>query len=320
MATQNTESGIKVRRGDLIMVELKMSYTTSSYERVESIQYRLMRVTNLYRDGRIKRVASASYDGAYTQDFDKLLYRTGVYFLLPQSDWDVERAAALSAEHVYPNSTTPRDFQSLADARAWLAPARQGYVAPVEEPEEVVADIEEAAPAVETPAPVEARETTITVAGVKRLVRTEVGGKIRTVKQLEAAHTKAVKAAVVEMRRANLAGFKRTVTELEGRPWTPRKDIDLKAAQSIARRAERGTLTSWGTYDVATARKPFPKVRYTDEVPEYLVEIEPGHFATQDAAEMLRSDPATSTVQPVEESAAPDGAAFLASLLGNIAA
>lgn len=138
---------------------------------------------------------------------------------------------------------------------------------------------------------VEYRETVLTVAGVERIVRTEMGGKVRTVKQLEAAHTKTVKAALVEMRRANLPALEVAAKDAERLAADPHagwavKDA-AKRARNIARRAERGTLHSHGTYDVATMRKPHPPVRYTETVPEYLVEVEPGHYATHEAAEQL---------------------------------
>ncbi|MEU1254842.1 hypothetical protein ABZ445_16340 [Streptomyces chartreusis] len=156
---------------------------------------------------------------------------------------------------------------------------RAAESAPVEEPAEELEVVEESG--------VEHRETLVRVAGVERVIRTEIGGKVRTTKQLETAHTKAVKAALVEMRRANVEGYKRAADELEARPWFPLKDLDVKRLRNIARRAERGTLHSHGTYDVAAMRKPHPPVRFTDAVPEYLVEVEPGHYATDEAAESL---------------------------------
>ncbi|AKZ59215.1 hypothetical protein SAM23877_6170 [Streptomyces ambofaciens ATCC 23877] len=148
---------------------------------------------------------------------------------------------------------------------------------------EVIAD-EEPAEAVEH------RETTVTVAGVDRVIRTEVGGRVRTVKQLEAAHTKAVKAALVEMRKANLAGFQEAANAAEvsakKNPGSWFTQEDAKRARNIARRAERGTLYSH-TSPWASDLKPFPPVKFTDEVPAYLVEIEPGHYATEEAAESL---------------------------------
>ncbi|WDM16685.1 hypothetical protein J3S85_37590 [Streptomyces lavenduligriseus] len=135
------------------------------------------------------------------------------------------------------------------------------------------------------------RETTITVAGIERVIRTEMVGHIRTVKALETAHTKAVKAALVEMRRDALPVFQAAADKAEEhaktRPVDPLAMMSAKDARNTARRAERGTLHSHGTYNVRTARKPHPSVRYTETVPEYLVEIEPGHYATDEAAESL---------------------------------
>ncbi|MFD9442103.1 hypothetical protein [Streptomyces sp. NPDC060001] len=135
------------------------------------------------------------------------------------------------------------------------------------------------------------RETTVRVVGVERVIRTERVGKVKTVKQLEAAHTKCVKATIVEMRRANLAVLEAAALKAEenkrknpGSSWA---HADAQAARRIARRAERGTLPSYGTYDVAAMKKPFPAVRFTDAVPEYLVEVEPGHYATAEVAEEL---------------------------------
>jgi hypothetical protein len=167
------------------------------------------------------------------------------------------------------------------------------------------------------PAPVEHRETTVRVAGVERVIRTEVGGKIRTVKQLESAHTKSVKAAVIEMRRTNLDAYRLTLATLEAAPWSPARDRDIEATKRIIRRAERGTITSHGTPGVSTA--PFPKVRYTTEIPEYLTEVAPGHYATAEAAEGLFDLPEVPEPEPTPP-ARLDGESFLDALLKSVAA
>lgn len=129
--TATAQQQVKARRGDLVLVEMRTSYTTSSYKREESLGYRLMKVTNLFRDGRIKMVCGVRYgEDGYAQPYDRLLHATGRHWLLPAADWDVAKAQQLAAGHVYPNSTTPRDFLSLDTAREILAPARRGYVAP----------------------------------------------------------------------------------------------------------------------------------------------------------------------------------------------
>jgi hypothetical protein len=167
---------------------------------------------------------------------------------------------------------------------------------------------------VEWAAHVEHRETTIRVAGVERVIRTEVGGKIRTVKQLEVAHTRSVKGAVIEMRRANSDVYRRTLATMEAASWSPARDRDIEAMKLIIRRAERGTITSHGTPGVSTA--PFPKVRYTTEIPEYLTEVAPGHYATAEAAEGLFDVP---ELKSAPEPVPVDGESFLDALLKNVA-
>lgn len=155
------------------------------------------------------------------------------------------------------------------------------------------------------------RETTITVAGIERVIRTEVGGKIRTVKQLEAAQAKAVKAALVDMRKASAPTIHARARAVgEGGKGT---------LSSLARRWERGTFTSHGTYDVATMKRPFPPVRYTEAVPEYLVEVAAGHYATAEAAEGLFDLPEVLEPAPTPLPAPVDGESFLDALLKNVA-
>jgi hypothetical protein len=119
------ENGSKTRRGDLVMVEMRPSYTTSSYEREEITEYKLLTVTNLTRDGRIKMVRDDRYGpGSYVRELHKMLHFTGQYWLLPQAAWDVQRAQEIARAHTYPNSDTPRAWASLEDAREALRPAR----------------------------------------------------------------------------------------------------------------------------------------------------------------------------------------------------
>ncbi|MFD5160991.1 hypothetical protein ACFWMJ_23430 [Streptomyces hawaiiensis] len=150
---------------------------------------------------------------------------------------------------------------------------------------------EEATKAVE----VEHRETTVTVAGVERVIRTEMGGRVRTVKQLETAHTKAVKAAVIEMRIAAAPD-----------------SMPYEMAHGMATRATKFPVCNWDA-----AVRPLRALR-TEDPTAYLVEVEPGHWATEDAAEMLRNEPPSDPVE--DEPLSDDARAFLASLLGNVAA
>ncbi|WP_369147106.1 hypothetical protein [Streptomyces sp. R44] len=136
----------------------------------------------------------------------------------------------------------------------------------------------------------ESRSTTLRVGDVERVIRTVMAGRVNTTKRLETSHTAAVKAALVEMRRANLDTYERAATAAEavaarvGCGWMNKEEA--KRARGIVRRAERGTLHSH-TSPWASNLKPLPKVRFTDEIPAYLVEVESGHYATAEAAEQL---------------------------------
>ena len=122
------------------------------------------------------------------------------------------------------------------------------------------------------------RETTVTVTGTTRTIRTE---RIGTVKQLEAAHTKAVKAALVEMRKAAIPALR------ERRDPALGPLIRLAWFAEQVAQWEKGTFAPTpGTYSVAAMRKPWPKPTRRP-VPEYLVEVAPGEFATREAAEAM---------------------------------
>ncbi|MEU7039801.1 hypothetical protein AB0A77_01930 [Streptomyces varsoviensis] len=141
------------------------------------------------------------------------------------------------------------------------------------------------------------RETTLRVAGVEHVVRTERGGKIRTVKQLEAAHTKAVKAAINAARQADLdaeyadmvAAAQKPRKDKKGFPGSGERARQRLLDEADAWRSKYGTAKPVKSVPCGyvDARKGFPKVTYTSVVPDYLVEIEPGHYATTEAAESM---------------------------------
>lgn len=126
MNTDAEAQQVKACRGDLVMVELERGSTLVDFRREVSTGYRLMKITNVFRDGRIKRVCDARYGyDTHPVDFAGMLYSTGRFFLLPAADWDVAETRRLAGQHTYPDSETPRDFPSLAAAREALAPARR---------------------------------------------------------------------------------------------------------------------------------------------------------------------------------------------------
>jgi hypothetical protein len=117
--------GITVKRGDMVLVELRTSSTRADYKREVSTEYKLMTVTGLTREGEIREVRDDRWGPAHhTVKFAGMLHATGVYKLLPVSLWDLARVLEAAKGHTYPQSTTPRCFESLEQARELLAGAR----------------------------------------------------------------------------------------------------------------------------------------------------------------------------------------------------
>ncbi|MEV4037676.1 hypothetical protein [Streptomyces umbrinus] len=159
------------------------------------------------------------------------------------------------------------------------------------------------------------RETTIRIAGVERVIRTERVGKVKTVKQLEAAHLAAVKAGITAIRLQRIDEDFQTETTAEDeaserRRWHshhsmgrqgPMREETAKTVDDMVRYSldeRRKNMREYGEklrgkaaprnvsyLDAMKSVKPFPKVRFTDQIPEYLVEVEPGHYATAEVAE-----------------------------------
>lgn len=103
------------------------------------------------------------------------------------------------------------------------------------------------------------RETTIRVHGVEQTIRTE---RTTTIKRLDTDHAKAVKAALIELRTAEYS-----------------KTFNPELATAKAIRETRGAVSSY-----VDARKDLPKAPYNKPVPDYMVQISPGHYATPEAA------------------------------------
>lgn len=103
-------------------------------------------------------------------------------------------------------------------------------------------------------------ETTITVDGATRVVRTEYGGKVRKVAQLEAAHFKAVKAAILEMLIAAAP--------------------DTMPYEMAERLAKRATVLPTDNWKRVNRFVPLPRM---DPLPQ-MVEVGPDHYATHEAA------------------------------------
>ncbi|MFB7188449.1 hypothetical protein ACFCZT_24770, partial [Streptomyces sp. NPDC056230] len=138
------------------------------------------------------------------------------------------------------------------------------------------------------------RETTIRVEGVEQTIRTE---RTSTVKRLEADHTKAVKAALVARR-----------TEVLSEMFGPDKAAKMAKAATV-----------FPACNYVDARKGFPKVATGKAVPDYLVEVEPGRYATAEAAESMGACELIEEVLPgLELRRFSDGKSWLLRLAGTV--
>jgi hypothetical protein len=117
-----TQPITRVRRGDLAIIErINVSHSTTG--RTETTEYAVMVVSNLTREGRVKAVRDT--DCAYAQPLDRIVGFQRV-FTVAQAEIDVAGAITTARAHVYPNSTTPRPYDSLDEVRAALRPHRTG--------------------------------------------------------------------------------------------------------------------------------------------------------------------------------------------------
>lgn len=152
------------------------------------------------------------------------------------------------------------------------------------------------------------RETQLTISGRSFTVRTEMGGKIRTVKQLEAAQFEAVREAIVAARTEAVDARYRDMlptdkaaqaaTESARKWYTDSGKVELSphGADAVAKAGEnyrertlavadrvradglkRVTPRLPAFEDAARLRKPFPPVKYTypavpDSVREFMEE------------------------------------------------
>jgi len=144
------------------------------------------------------------------------------------------------------------------------------------------------------------RETRLTIEGIAHVVRTERGS--RTVKALDAAHTKAVKSLLeddfrrgVDARHAERIAHLKTAEYPDPEGWGAqgegmgerRRAGDIETAEAQhAKLPKPGRRYSFPKCNWDAAVKPLRALPTTDPT-TYLVEIEPGHYATAEVAEEL---------------------------------
>lgn len=115
----------RTRRGDLAVIE-RTRVVHSNTGRTETTEFTVMVVCSVTREGRAKAVRDDRYpsDGhnvPYPQPLDRMLGFRNI-LIVPKTDIDVAAAVATARAHAYPNSTTPRAYESLDAVRAALRP------------------------------------------------------------------------------------------------------------------------------------------------------------------------------------------------------
>ncbi|MEU9033783.1 hypothetical protein AB0D45_02545 [Streptomyces sp. NPDC048352] len=158
------------------------------------------------------------------------------------------------------------------------------------------------------------RETTVTVYGTTRTVRTERTG---TVRQMETAHTRAVRATLEELHAAGkgkaLAAAKRAARDADAKARNHHSGPDLIAAQDAHRavaRIEKRKFEAPSFPNFKAMTRPHPPVKF---------DLDPTDALFADCHEFIDPDAPTEEPPAVEEPRTPMGAQnFLASLLASV--
>lgn len=127
-----TDTATRTRRGDLAIIE-RLRVTQSPTERTEQTDFTVMTVCSITREGRTKAVRDDRYpgDGHNVPHPQPLANMHGLrnVLIVPKTDIDVDAATATARAHTYPDSATPRPYESLDDVRAALRPHLHGGAA-----------------------------------------------------------------------------------------------------------------------------------------------------------------------------------------------
>lgn len=120
-----TATDTRTRRGDLAVIE-RTRIDHSTTRRTETTEYTVMVVCSVTREGRAKAVRDDRYPGdgpniPHPQPLNDMLGLRNI-LIVPKTDIDVQAAIATARAHTYPNSTTPRAYDSLDAVREALRP------------------------------------------------------------------------------------------------------------------------------------------------------------------------------------------------------
>lgn len=123
--TDTTAAQTKTRRGDLAVIE-RTTVSHGQNDRTEHTEFIVMTVCSVNRDGRTKAVRDDRYpsDGhnvPHPQPLDRMHGFRSIT-IVPKTDINMAAALATVRAHTYPDSTTPRAYDSLDDVRTALRP------------------------------------------------------------------------------------------------------------------------------------------------------------------------------------------------------
>ena len=109
---------MKARRGDLVVIERKTSYVTTSDGWHESTEYDVGIVTSITRDGLVK-ACKTRYADSVPMDHIHGYLRS---FIVPQSEIDVVSAVEAARANEWSSGHTGKPFDSLDEVRDVLRP------------------------------------------------------------------------------------------------------------------------------------------------------------------------------------------------------
>jgi hypothetical protein len=110
----------KAKRGDLVAIETTRHDYVIGQGSTTRTEYTMFEVTGITRDGQVRTVRELAYDGT-GYPIDRII-GLGQRWVLAATRIDKDRASDVVRSHTYPNSTTPRAYDSLDALREALRP------------------------------------------------------------------------------------------------------------------------------------------------------------------------------------------------------
>jgi hypothetical protein len=113
---------MKAKRGDLVVMERKASYVTTSDGWHEHTEYLVGVVANITRDGIVKGVRDQ-----YGQRLLRDMHGIGQTFIVAQTEINVDAAAMAAWANPWPHKPehTGKAFDSLDDVKACVSPFKR---------------------------------------------------------------------------------------------------------------------------------------------------------------------------------------------------